>query len=516
MATYAHHSALRSGLPLGGIGAGTLEFFPDGTRGAFTGLNNWEKPLGQLHNFRSGPFGDYRVANPFAVWVDDGRDQPFAFLLQTLSIGTAPAVDGIKMAGLFPVAELSFDCGDIPLSIKMIAFSPFIPGRDEDSGTPAAFFRLTISNKGDRPLKVSAMASAVNCIGSWNVARYNEALSEGNLAGIIFRKDRPDPFDPREGTIALAARHTADTDTFICDSSPYVKKCFRDLAADDLIVAGWDQFSQSGSLPAGLGPQRLEGEFGEWIGAIAQRQRDPLLPGTSTQWEFVYAWHMPNHPNGHQYERKYPDAWAVVEDAFARFDELYQSTVSWQNSLVQHAALPDWLADALINNLYPIVSGSWWVRDGRFALLECPTHHPLLGTLDVHYYGSIPLALSFPNLEKSTMRQFAHYQLADGYIPHDLGKNRLDCPSTGTSAGPRWKDLCSKFVLLIYRNVLYWQDEQFLTEMYPTLIRAMEWQASTDQDGDGLPENEGMDSTFDNWIMSGVTPYTGSLYLAAL
>ncbi|HAH97299.1 MAG TPA: hypothetical protein DCL69_10440, partial [Firmicutes bacterium] len=281
-------------------------------------------------------------------------------------------------------------------------------------------------------------------------------------------------------------------------------------------VAGWDQFSQSGSLPAGLGPQRLEGEFGEWIGAIAQRQRDPLLPGTSTQWEFVYAWHMPNHPNGHQYERKYPDAWAVVEDAFARFDELYQSTVSWQNSLVQHAALPDWLADALINNLYPIVSGSWWVRDGRFALLECPTHHPLLGTLDVHYYGSIPLALSFPNLEKSTMRQFAHYQLADGYIPHDLGKNRLDCPSTGTSAGPRWKDLCSKFVLLIYRNVLYWQDEQFLTEMYPTLIRAMEWQASTDQDGDGLPENEGMDSTFDNWIMSGVTPYTGSLYLAAL
>ncbi|HCF91378.1 MAG TPA: hypothetical protein DER58_02705, partial [Firmicutes bacterium] len=157
---------------------------------------------------------------------------------QTLSIGTAPAVDGIKMAGLFPVAELSFDCGDIPLSIKMIAFSPFIPGRDEDSGTPAAFFRLTVSNKGDRPLKVSAMASAVNCIGSWNVARYNEALSEGNLAGIIFRKDRPDPFDPREGTIALAARHTADTDTFICDSSPYVKKCFRDLAADDLIVAG--------------------------------------------------------------------------------------------------------------------------------------------------------------------------------------------------------------------------------------------------------------------------------------
>jgi len=522
VATYAHNSVLRSGLPLGGIGAGTLELFPDGTRGAFTGLNNWENPLGQLHNFRSGPFGDYRVANPFAVWVDedDGCNRrPHAFLLQTVSIGSAPIVEGIKMNGLFPVAELTFDCGNIPLSIRMIAFSPFIPGRDADSGIPAAFFRLIITSKSDHPLRVSVMASAVNCIGSWNVARYNEAYCEGNLAGVIFLKDRPDPLDQREGTIALAARHTADTDTFICDSSPYVKKCFRDLAADDLIVAGWEQFAQSGSLPDGLGPQRLEGEFGEWMGAIAQRQRHSLLPGASAQWDFVYAWHMPNHPNGHQYENKYADAWTVVADAFARFDELYQGTVSWQNSITRHAsvpALPEWLMDALINNLYPIVSGSWWVRDGRFALLECPTHHPLLGTLDVHYYGSMPLALLFPDLEKSTMRQFAHYQLADGYIPHDLGRNRLDCPSTGTSAGPRWKDLCSKFVLLVYRNVLYWQDEQFLIEMYPTLVRAMEWQAGADRDGDGLPENEGMDSTFDNWTMSGVTPYTGSLYLAAL
>ncbi|MGI5853723.1 MAG: GH116 family glycosyl hydrolase [Bacillota bacterium] len=519
MATYAHNSELRSGMPLGGIGTGTLEIFPDGTRGAFTGLNNWEHPLGQLHNFRSGLFGDYRVANPFAVWVDDGSEQPHAFLLQTLAIGTAPAAKGIKMNGMFPIAELIFDCGNIPLAIKMIAFSPFIPGRYEDSGIPAAFYKLIIASKSDRPLKVSVMASAINCIGSWNVARYNEARCEGNITGIIFRKDRPNPFDQREGTIALAARHTADTETYICDSSQYVKKCFRDLAADDLIVAGWDQFAESGSLPNGLGPQRLEGEFGEWMGAIAQRLRHPLLPGASAQWDFVYAWHMPNHPNGHHYENRYQDAWTVAADALNRFEELYQDSASWQNSITHHAnssSLPDWLMDALINNLYPIVTASWWVRDGRFALLECPTHHPLLGTLDVHYYGSIPLALLFPDLEKRTMRQFAHYQLADGYIPHDLGKNRLDCPSTGTSAGPRWKDLCSKFALLVYRNVLYWHDDQFLKEMYPTLIKAMEWQAEADRDGDGLPENEGMDSTFDNWAMSGVTPYTGSLYLAAL
>ena len=56
-------------MPLGGLGCGTLEVFPDGTRGRFTGLNNWEQPVEQLHPFRPGTAADFRCANPFGVFV---------------------------------------------------------------------------------------------------------------------------------------------------------------------------------------------------------------------------------------------------------------------------------------------------------------------------------------------------------------------------------------------------------------------------------------------------------------
>jgi Predicted bile acid beta-glucosidase len=36
---------LNSGMPLGGIGAGAIEFFPDLTIGNVTIMNNWLNPL---------------------------------------------------------------------------------------------------------------------------------------------------------------------------------------------------------------------------------------------------------------------------------------------------------------------------------------------------------------------------------------------------------------------------------------------------------------------------------------
>jgi hypothetical protein len=41
---YTSRDNLKSGMHLGGLGIGTLQIFPDGTRGVFTGQNNWERP----------------------------------------------------------------------------------------------------------------------------------------------------------------------------------------------------------------------------------------------------------------------------------------------------------------------------------------------------------------------------------------------------------------------------------------------------------------------------------------
>ena len=136
---YTSNDSVISGMPLGGMGCGTLQLFPDGTRGAFTGLNNWENPLGQLHWFRPGTGGDYRVSNPFAVFSEiDGKTS--ARFLQTAPLDRCPTVKKIEFAADFPVARLKFVDKDIMPDVELLAFSPFIKGDAKNSALPAAIY----------------------------------------------------------------------------------------------------------------------------------------------------------------------------------------------------------------------------------------------------------------------------------------------------------------------------------------------------------------------------------------
>ena len=82
------------------MGCGVLQIFPDGSRGLFTGLNNWEQPLTTMHRFRNGTAEDFRDANPLAIYVEhNGRH--LAKLLQRTPVAGCPVVADLVMeAGL--------------------------------------------------------------------------------------------------------------------------------------------------------------------------------------------------------------------------------------------------------------------------------------------------------------------------------------------------------------------------------------------------------------------------------
>jgi uncharacterized protein (DUF608 family) len=69
---------------------------------------------------------------------------------------------------------------------------------------------------------------------------------------------------------------------------------------------------------------------------------------------------------------------------------------------------------------------------------------------------------------------------------------------------------------MVYRNFLWSRDRRWIRGFYPSVKRAMLWQLGADRDGDGLPENEGSDSTYDLWDFFGAGSYTSSIHLAAL
>lgn len=506
---YISSDKVLSGLPLGGIGCGTLQIFPDGTRGVFTGMNNWENPLGQLHWFRHGSGGDYRVSNPFAVYVEK-NGKKIARFLQTAPLDNCPTVEKIEFKGSYPIAELAFIDTDLDVDIRLTAFSSFIKEDYKNSALPCAIYKFYIKNTASSKIRVSILGAAVNPIGRWNVGRFNEVFKKGKITGINFYKDDCHPHDERDGVITFSVENKGRV-TYIGEWN-YVRENFNGDQAGRNFEA-WRYFSEDGTLPNTNTKKRTMGEGDEWMGALAVKF--DLGPGKEKEINFYYTWYMPKHYLGHMYQKWFADSEEISFYIDKNKDEFLRKTSDCRK-VIDTAPLDEWLRDALINYLSIINSTSWWTKNNKFTMYENPVKWPLMDSLDVRYYGTAALLLYFPDLEKNTMRIFKDAQRKDGRIAHDLGKSQIDCPSDGTTAGKPWKDLSTKYALMVYRDYLWTKDSRFLKEMYPSVKKAMNWEFSTDKDGDGLPDNEGKDQTYDLWDFYGASSYTSGIFLASL
>ncbi len=508
---YTSKDDVVSGLPLGGIGCGTLQIFPDGTRGIFTGLNNWEKPLGQLHWFRPGTAGDYRVANPFAVFIDSEGKKVSKFL-QTAPLDKCPVVDEVEFEGNFPQAHLVFKDKDFGLDISLLAFSPFIKGDSKNSALPCAIYIFKVKNTTGKTATVSLLASAINAVGNWNVGRFNKVRRKSGLIGISFYKKNPHPNDgSAHGDISLATKTKIGHITYQGEWS-YVRENFRGNIEDRRFDI-WRYFSENGELPNETFEKEAQGEGDEWMAAIAVKFK--LKPDEEKEVPFYYTWFMPNHYLGHMYQNWFGNSWDVAVYIDGRKNVFLERVKEWQ-SIIETAPLKSWLKDGLINYLSIITSASWWTKNDKFVMYENPVKWPLMDSLDVRYYGTMPLVIFFPALEKNTMFLFKKYQKRDGRIPHDLGKSQIGCPSDGTTAGHPWKDLSTKYTLMVYRDYLWTKDLKFLTKIYRSVKKTMEWEFSQDRDENGLPDNQGKDQTYDLWDFYGTNSYSSSIFLASL
>ncbi|EOX96994.1 hypothetical protein QUC31_015882 [Theobroma cacao] len=174
---------------------------------------------------------------------------------------------------------------------------------------------------------------------------------------------------------------------------------------------------------------------------------------------------------------------------------------------------------------------------GQFLYLEGIEYH-MWNTYDVHFYASFALIMLFPKLQLSIQRDFAAAVMMHdpskmkllhdgqwvprkvlGAVPHDIG---IDDPWFEVNAyclydTDRWKDLNPKFVLQVYRDVVATGDKRFAEAVWPSVYVAMAYMDQFDKDGDGMIENEGFpDQTYDTWSVSGVSAYSGGLWVAAL
>jgi uncharacterized protein (DUF608 family) len=339
---------------------------------------------------------------------------------------------------------------------------------------------------------------ASGAIGGWAPADWNKAeffLSITSwLAGAAYTPGLGIPLlDPAYGTMTLAAL------------TPHAAAATEWSDANRL----WQEFAAHGTVSSQtVAPDRHRN------GALTQVLA--LAPHETKSVTYVLAWHFPNHfdttPDrnwlGHQYAHWYSNSDEVVQDVIANHPAWHAQSKAFQESLYA-STLPPKVADAINAQMTTFAKETWWVEDGTWAVWEgmgcCG-----LQTLDVGFYGSVPIALFFPEQERMAMRISAQHQNPAGKMPHFFPGNFVK-PDAWDKI-----DLMPKFALMAYRDYLWSGDLDYLKEMWPVIKRAMAYDQGTDANKDWLPDDHGADETYDGWSMEGSTSYVCSIWLAGL
>jgi uncharacterized protein (DUF608 family) len=285
-------------------------------------------------------------------------------------------------------------------------------------------------------------------------------------------------------------------DIFIATNSPAQPSVWGDYNSL------WNEFSSKGTVA------QKEGRDGCLSVQIS------LAPREEKEVVFLLSWYFPNLYDsqrrllGHKYEEWFKNAEEVAKYGLDNYQRLYSESLAFHDAF--YSTLPQWIADAINSQFTTLYKSSWWTKDGTFGIWEGMNACCGLQTTDVSYYGSFPVLLFFPELEKVEIGLTARAQSPKGEIPHFFPA-RFDVPDG------YWRiDMEPQFILMVYRDYLWTGDKAFLVKMWPHIKRAIDYELSIDSDGDGIPNIEGSALTYDGWPMHGTSVYVASVWLAGL
>ena len=273
--------------------------------------------------------------------------------------------------------------------------------------------------------------------------------------------------------------------------------------------------------PQGRAPQRPV-----WgTGALGSTVK--LEPGERTEIHFALSWFFPHHMArarqgsatggtpaavkelGHMYANWFNDAVEVNRFLLANYKEHRETTERFARTLVD-TSLGNALAFVWSSQLGTIVTNSWWLKDGGYGIWEglgCCGH----STTDVDYQGSHPVAALFPELKLAQSRRIIEFQNEKGQVPHNFAGD-FDRVDNGFNR----VDMNPQYVMMACRDYLWTGDRAYLEEIWPHIVRAMDYTASLDSNGDGLPDQNTGLQTYDQWAMRGTPSYVASLWIGGL
>ena len=374
----------RIALPLGGIGTGTVSL---GGRGD---LRDWEimnRPAkGFVPSFGRGvcPFFALYVESPGGKTVTTALEGPLETFEYDGDSGSRAPNHGLprfrecRFSAAYPLGQVHLSDPRVPVTARLEAFNPLVPGDADASGLPVALLRYVISNPGPSDVRISICGSLPNFIGSDGAeshpgsdrgprANRNQWRQTEQLRGVFMDSEGVEPTDPAWGTIAL----TTTAREMVSGREHWTPERHWGEALLDF----WEDFSENGDLSPREGHE-------EDLPVASVAVGTEIPAGQSRRITFLLSWHFPNRMTwtpcgeeeecegpdriGNYYTEQFEDAWEAAEHFAENRDEMETKTVPFVKAFAQ-SDLPQAVKEAALFNLSTLRTQTCFrTPDGHF------------------------------------------------------------------------------------------------------------------------------------------------------
>lgn len=532
---YEGKKAQEISFPVGGIGTGCIGIAGNGM------LVDWEirnRPNKCSYNGfsffavkaeKDGEVKDVRVLSGDlpAPYTGTPRTEEFingyGFGPQRSTLAGVPHFTKCVFDGSYPFARLTFEDPKFPGKAGLEAFNPFIPSNEDDSGIPAAFFTVNITNDTDEDLDYFIAGSLHNMA----IKGCNRAVKKDGLT--IIRMDQVDVSedDPSFGNLCIA------TDAADCAAQEY---WLRGIWFEGLNMF-WQEFSRPGHVTNRTYKDAKIANFtgdGE-VGTITARLH--IKSGESGACRFLISWSYPNFVNywnplpeeekaeglknlwKNYYAERFTDSEESTVYAFRNWERLEEDTRRFHNALVS-TTIPEYALDAVMSTMSVLKTPTCLrLQDGSFYGWEgCATTSGMCEGTCTHVWNyAYALPFLFPHLER-TIRETNYRYNQDEFggmrfrLQLPLGrKYSLFRPCADGQFGD---------VMKVYREWKICGDNAWLCSLWPAVKRSMEfaWDGGNrdlwDPNRDGVLEGR-QHHTLDTELF-GPSGWLESFYLGAL
>jgi uncharacterized protein (DUF608 family) len=469
-----------TGVPLGGLGTGSIDLNGNGCFGRTSIFNHFAPP--------------HEMHLPF-LGVAVGEK---SFCLTTVDLPGVNRCRRIRYWGHYPVADLEYET-DAPVAVGLRAWAPFLLGDAQRSNTPAAFFEVHAKNR----------------------------TAQRQILRVVLAFPGPPADRPSSAECASVQLHTEGIGG----------ACVEWREGSYVLATPLDSKVEVGGSIGGL-------QWNEIAAALPQTAADDpgrsvcaefvLDAGASLEIPFVLAWFVPRwlgspaHSYRHAYAERFRDARDVAKQALTNRLHWRKQIFSWQTEIYRETEFPVWLRDQMVNGMHTITRDAFWASQsipsqrwygdaGLFGLTESPRTTPHVCNPS-DWYGNLPLVFFFPEQMRALLRAYVHYQLPTGEVPLGIGE-KADFAGQPVYQVMHLMNSCVH-IHLIDRLWQRDRDPAILQEFYPTAVQALSYMRSLLGDDDaGLPELDAdpiPNQFYGDWPWYGLSIHVAGFWIAAI